>query len=646
MAVLRIHRSGFVLCLSFFVAACSGSSGSSNSPGNPINVSGSVGDGPVIGADVRVTDANGHILEERTSDELASYQLTVPAHAELPVLVTAAGGTDLVTGRELDFTLVGAVLDRGAHTVNLSPLSTVAVRAAQCLPEGLTSASLANAWTLVHDELSMGLDEALVADPMSEPVTADTVASVVLASEAFGETVRRTLAALNDAGHAISGDEVLHRVACDLVGQPAQFNRANDDPQLMPTFKSAELVVRLETLAGRLEVDGESAVSRMNDAIRTIRSDVPEPAVEAVPVTVAARDQAVALLTMFQSMAADDSLVDLAVALSGAAPDAVTEWVDDALDAGWQANLEAMTTNLAYADETAIDELEQRREALAEAEPPEVSLAAEPLLVAAGNSAALSWASNGAESCVAGGGWSGTVDDQGAIDTGPLQAGTLFSLTCIGPGGVTQRSLVVSVEGTDTPDEQAPPEPVPAPEPPASSGEMVAGGGNVPGAPPAPVVSLRVADGVVANGVATELSWSASNASSCTASGGWSGSKGVSGSQTTPLIDARTTFTLTCSGEGGSAVAMISVSALGAVSLSWQAPTENTDSSPLTDLDGYRIYYGQTSGDYTDSVDVASPATTSHSMNLPSGSYYIAMTAVDGQGNESAYSNEVLRVVD
>jgi PKD domain len=52
------------------------------------------------------------------------------------------------------------------------------------------------------------------------------------------------------------------------------------------------------------------------------------------------------------------------------------------------------------------------------------------------------------------------------------------------------------------------------------------------------------------NGTAN-LSWSSSNASTCTASGGWSGSKGTSGTEARSNLTATQTFTLACSGPGG-----------------------------------------------------------------------------------------------
>jgi hypothetical protein len=67
----------------------------------------------------------------------------------------------------------------------------------------------------------------------------------------------------------------------------------------------------------------------------------------------------------------------------------------------------------------------------------------------------------------------------------------------------------------------------------------------------APVVNLTAA-GNVSSGSSTTLTWDATDASSCLASGGWSGNKAVSGSATVGPLTGNTTFTLTCTGVGGS----------------------------------------------------------------------------------------------
>jgi hypothetical protein len=171
-------------------------------------------------------------------------------------------------------------------------------------------------------------------------------------------------------------------------------------------------------------------------------------------------------------------------------------------------------------------------------------------------------------------------------------------------------------------------------------------------APPAgsasgdPQVTLSASSSVVGTAQPFNLTWTSKGVSACEASGGWSGSRPTSGSASVGPISASTTFTLTCSGEHGNAMAMISVAVLGVVTLSWQAPTENVDGSPLNDLAGYRIHYGFRSRDYDTTVSMPDPAATQRSLELASGVYYIAMTAMDKQGNESAYSNEVIRAVD
>ncbi len=43
----------------------------------------------------------------------------------------------------------------------------------------------------------------------------------------------------------------------------------------------------------------------------------------------------------------------------------------------------------------------------------------------------------------------------------------------------------------------------------------------------------------------------------------------------------------------------------GTATLSWTPPTQNTDGSPLTDLAGYRVYWGTSSGNYPELRDRA-----------------------------------------
>lgn len=79
----------------------------------------------------------------------------------------------------------------------------------------------------------------------------------------------------------------------------------------------------------------------------------------------------------------------------------------------------------------------------------------------------------------------------------------------------------------------------------------------------------------------------------------------------------------------------------GVVTLTWAAPTQNTDGTPLLDLAGYEIHWGPKSGGYSDSVAIANPGITTYVIdNLTSGTHYFAMKAVNGQGQLSGFSNE------
>ena len=76
--------------------------------------------------------------------------------------------------------------------------------------------------------------------------------------------------------------------------------------------------------------------------------------------------------------------------------------------------------------------------------------------------------------------------------------------------------------------------------------------------------------------------------------------------------------------------------------LSWTAPTENHDNSPLTDLTGYIIHYWTQAGRYSNTIYVDDPETTSYEVeNLMPGTYYFAVTAINSDGGESAFSNMV-----
>jgi hypothetical protein len=100
-------------------------------------------------------------------------------------------------------------------------------------------------------------------------------------------------------------------------------------------------------------------------------------------------------------------------------------------------------------------------------------------------------------------------------------------------------------------------------------------------------------------------------------------------------------------GSSSSALAAFTINVVGANSgsgaatLVWSPPTVNTDGSTITDLGGYRIYYGTTAAALTQVAEVRNPGITSYVVDhLVSGTWYFAISAYNAAGGEST-----LRVV-
>ncbi|HEX5048020.1 MAG TPA: putative Ig domain-containing protein [Gammaproteobacteria bacterium] len=86
--------------------------------------------------------------------------------------------------------------------------------------------------------------------------------------------------------------------------------------------------------------------------------------------------------------------------------------------------------------------------------------------------------------------------------------------------------------------------------------------------------------------------------------------------------------------------------ATGSAQLSWTPPTQNTDGTALTDLKGYKIYWGSSLGSYPNSVVVDSPGIASYQVDgLAPGTYFFVITARNTADVESAWSNAASKIV-
>ncbi len=85
----------------------------------------------------------------------------------------------------------------------------------------------------------------------------------------------------------------------------------------------------------------------------------------------------------------------------------------------------------------------------------------------------------------------------------------------------------------------------------------------------------------------------------------------------------------TAGSTGGPAVADA-----GVIKLAWDPNTE-------TDVAGYKVYYGTSSGNYENAVDIGNSTEYLLSGLSKGQTYYIVVTAYDTASNESGFSNEV-----
>ena len=80
------------------------------------------------------------------------------------------------------------------------------------------------------------------------------------------------------------------------------------------------------------------------------------------------------------------------------------------------------------------------------------------------------------------------------------------------------------------------------------------------------------------------------------------------------------------------------------ITLSWETPVSAADGKPLADLSGFNIYYGKSSLAYSERIDAGNGRTYTLE-NLPSGTYYLAITAYDSAGNETDFSPEIAKSI-
>jgi Putative Ig domain len=83
----------------------------------------------------------------------------------------------------------------------------------------------------------------------------------------------------------------------------------------------------------------------------------------------------------------------------------------------------------------------------------------------------------------------------------------------------------------------------------------------------------------------------------------------------------------------------------GSATVSWTAPSKQTDGSPLLSISGFRIFYGRDPANLEQIINVGAGIASYVVDNLEQGTWYFAVAAVDGQGVEGRRTERVSKLV-
>ncbi len=85
---------------------------------------------------------------------------------------------------------------------------------------------------------------------------------------------------------------------------------------------------------------------------------------------------------------------------------------------------------------------------------------------------------------------------------------------------------------------------------------------------------------------------------------------------------------------------------IGSATLSWTPPTENSDGSTLTNLAGYRVLYGRSPSQLSQTIEITNSSLSTYVVdNLSAGTWYFAVVTVNSGGTTSVQSNVAAKTI-
>jgi hypothetical protein len=663
------HLSALALAsMLTFTAGCGGGGGGDGAFSNPPatgggsdiienRVTGSVGDGPIVGANGVIRTVSGAEIMRFSSDETASYDVTIKTQGKnYALLIEAGGGTDLVTGRPPDFRLRAAIVRPSKRSItNLNPFTTLIFKSAD-RAGGVTDSTVAAGLAAVLGRYNFGLDAGLISDPTETPINGSNVAVMVKTSETMGEMIRRTRDALAAAGSNLDGDGIMDALAADLIdGYIDGLGAAGASPRVAATANVAAAGVLVQAFANRLHVYGVNATRDMDLAIRRAQPDAPASATTAnVAIPESAFAHAATALRTAAAISADPLITDALDVMLNAEPGSLPASIEPQLSTETdQALMDALTTT-AYATDDEIETIN----AVARGEDPGTGTGSggveptptydPPTLVSVtrnGDLYALEWShpDHPVE-----GGYDIHIDGTDTNQTwrtsqltqtvGPLDSTVAH---CFAVEAQYSSASEYPVSNEICVDGEAPPAPPPN-NPPTISGTPDTGA--TVGEPWSFTPQASDPDG-------DALTFTVSNRP------GWlsfdSTTGRLSGTPADGDVGEHVGIQVSVNdGEATASLASFSIvvsgpASLGTATVHWTAPTQRVDGSALTDLEGFRVKYGQAPDRLNTTVTVNTPGTTSYVVEgLAAGTWYFGVTAFDSQGLESGLSEIASKTIN
>jgi putative Ig domain-containing protein len=698
-----------------------------------VAIDGSVGDGPVAGAQIVVTSSAGTVLQSVVGTQLAGYSVTLKTRGKyFPLFVGATGGTDMITNQPPDFALRSSALaPSGKTTANINPFTTLALATAEQMGSGLTSGNIRTALGTATTRFNSGLSTLAAGGVMDAPINNSNLPEMVKSSETLAETLRRVHSIRRASGRTSSVDDVIRVLGADLTDGTLDGRGApRTDAHASATAALVSAQVLVEAMTNNLRVNGQTATAALDNTINRLASSPISSPTASLPITAGMIDVTRRGTAAAIAIAPSPALSALQQSLSTLTPGMLPAAVAQALPSGAAAALDPALTQITAgaANDIAVVNTISGGGAGPSNQPPTIS-GTPATTVSVGT--AYSWAPTASDPD--GGTLTFAIANRPAWATFSSATGRLTG-TPVAANVGTFGNIAISVsDGTDS--ASLPPFAITvnaAPNlPPSISGTPATtatvgaaytwtptasdpdGGtltfaiANRPGWATFSTTTGRLAGTPTAAGTFGNIGISVSDGSASaslpaftiTVQPAPNRSPTISGTPTTSVLqgtaysfqptasdpdgnmltfsianrpawasfdaatgrltgtpgaaDVGTTTGVVISVSDGAASASlaafnISVQAVanGSATLSWLPPTTNTDGTPLTNLAGFRVYWGTAPGNYTSSVTIMNPGLATYVVgNLTPSTYYFAVTALNSGGTESVFSNVASKTI-